>query len=99
MNLENAVGRETHTEMMQKMYFQQRFKTQQKGDKVGGGNSKAMSETGLSTESDKIVLRRKRRPEPTKPDSKTEHLFSMSVGDVFIYDHFGNAHIEEEQWC
>lgn len=28
---------------MQKIYFQQRFETQQKGDKVrGGGNSKAM---------------------------------------------------------
>lgn len=58
-----------------------------------------MSETGLPTDSDKFVLRRKRRPEPTKPDSKTEHFFIMSVGDVLIYDHFGNTLTGEEQWC
>lgn len=58
-----------------------------------------MSETGLPTDSDKIVLTRKRRPDPTKPDSKTERFFSMSVGDMLIYDHFGNAPLGEEQWC
>lgn len=32
----DLVERETHTEMVQKIYFQQSFETQQKGDEVGG---------------------------------------------------------------
>lgn len=56
--------------MMQKMCFQQRFETKQKGDKVKKKNNKAMSGTRLLTDRDNIVLRRKRRPVPTKPGGK-----------------------------
>lgn len=55
--------------MIQKMCLQQRFETKQKGDKVKKKNNKAMSGTRLLTDSDKIVLRRK-RPVPTKPGGK-----------------------------
>lgn len=70
-----------------------------------------MSGTGLLTDCDKIVLRRKRRLVPTKPhrEKKKEketnkqknnahNLFSMLMEEMLIYEHFGNE-AGWWQWC
>lgn len=62
---------------------------------------------GLLTDCDKIVLRRKRRPVPTKPhrektkennNNHPHNLFSMLMEDLLICEYSGNG-AGWWQWC
>lgn len=65
-----------------------------KWKKKGKKKRKAMPGTGLLTDCDKIVLRRKRRPVPTKPhrektkennnNNNPHNLFSLLMEDSYV---------------